>query len=219
MSERNLEELSALMDGEASELEVRRVLNAIGQDQVLGEKWTRYQITREVLKGESRGRALAWQQVDLAARVTQALEAESAHSAAPARRRGDGWRPLANVAVAASVAAAVVLGWQGLQPQPVTVGSPVAVVPAPSPAVASAPAPAASGLMTVAQTRSNFRNTTAPASPPEIIRYSPAPGTDDPLNEYLISHSGNAALNTASGVAPYARVVTLRPAVQAAGGR
>ena len=42
----------------------------------------------------------------------------------------------------------------------------------------------------------------------------PYPDLDDRLNDYLISHSGNAAFNTASGVAPYARVVALKPAPQ-----
>ena len=39
--DRNAEELSALMDGEVSELELRRVLNSIEQDQALCRKWSR----------------------------------------------------------------------------------------------------------------------------------------------------------------------------------
>ena len=70
-----------------------------------------------------------------------------------------------------------------------------------------------SGLMPVAQTGGAYRPATV-VNAPEIIRYNP--DVDDRLNDYLISHSGNAAFNTASGIAPYARVVTLKPAIQAA---
>lgn len=222
MSERNLEELSALMDGEISELEVRRVLKNIEQDQVMCQKWARYQLVSSVLKGETRGAAQQWQAVDLSARVAQALDSEPAHSGAIAASGGkvkETWlRPFANVAVAASVSAAVILGWQAVNQQPATSGpvaasGPVAVMPTGSGSAVASVSPAASGLMPVAQTSGAFRATPA-TSQQQIIRYNPA--SDDQLNYYLISHSGNAAFNTASGVAPYARVVMLKPAPEAA---
>lgn len=214
MSERNLEELSALMDGEISELEVRRVLKNIEQDQVMCQKWARYQLVSSVLKGETRGAAQQWQAVDLSARVAQALEGEPSHAGGIAASGGkvkETWlRPFANVAVAASVSAAVILGWQSVNQQPVAASGPVAFAPASAGNVVAA-APAVSGLMPVAQTSGPFR--TAPAtSQQQIIRYNPS--SDDQLNYYLISHSGNAAFNTASGVAPYARVVALKPAAE-----
>lgn len=216
MNERNLEELSALVDGETSELEVRRVLKNIEQDQAMCQKWARYQMVSAVLKGETRGQSAQWQQVDLSARISLALEGEPALSgvespAAPARRLTNVLlKPFANVAVAASVSAAVILGWQSVNQQPVTATGPVAMTPGTSGAVVAS-APVATGLMPVAQTSGSYRPA-AVANQPDIIRYNP--DLDDRLNDYLISHSGNAAFNTASGVAPYARVVALKPAPQ-----
>lgn len=209
MSEKKLEELSALMDGEASELEVRRVLNNIELDQALCQKWTRYQLASSVLKGETHGQARQWCNMDLSAGVARALENEVPLKLATGKTRfGAAFKPFANVAVAASVSAAVILGWQGYQGQVVDVAGPVALV-APGPSSAGGALPVAgSGLMPVAQGNATVRSA---ASIPrqDIIRYNP--DVDDQLNEYLISHSSHAAVNTAAGVAPYARVVGLKP--------
>ena len=43
------ESLSALMDNEADDLEVRRVLQATAQDSALRGTWGRYQMARSVL--------------------------------------------------------------------------------------------------------------------------------------------------------------------------
>ena len=43
------ESLSALMDNEADELEVRRVLQAAEQDPALRSTWSRYQVARAVM--------------------------------------------------------------------------------------------------------------------------------------------------------------------------
>ena len=42
MSDRSKESLSALMDGEADELEVRRVLNQLDNDEELRDSWKNY---------------------------------------------------------------------------------------------------------------------------------------------------------------------------------
>lgn len=211
MNDKHLEELSALMDGEASELEVRRVLGNIEKDQALCHKWARYQLTSSILKGETHGLATHWSAFDLSARVSQALDAEPELKIAPAGKKRLGAamiRPFANVAVAASVSAAVILGWQGYQGQPQSVSGPVALtVPAATGVSVGLPV-AGNGLMPVSQGSSAIRS--VPAIPrQDIIRYNP--DVDDQLNQYLISHSSNAAMNTANGVAPYARVVGLKP--------
>ncbi|HCL40527.1 MAG TPA: RNA polymerase subunit sigma, partial [Pseudomonas sp.] len=46
------ESLSALMDNEADELEVRRVLQAADQDPALRSTWARYQMARSVMHKE-----------------------------------------------------------------------------------------------------------------------------------------------------------------------
>lgn len=210
MSDRHLEELSALMDGEASELEVRRVLGNIEKDQALCQKWTRYQLASSVLKGETHGQAQHWQSFDVSARVSAALETEPALQVVATKKRFSAGlvKPFANVAVAASVSAAVILGWQTYQGAAVNVAGPVAVN---SGTVVSGGLPSAgTGFMQVSQTTSPAMRSTVTVPRQDIIRYNP--DVDDQLNEYLISHSSNAAVNTASGVAPYARVVGLKPA-------
>ena len=222
MSDKDLEALSALMDGEASELEVRRVLNNIEKDQALCQTWARSQLAGSVLRGETRGAASQWQSLDISARVALAIDDEQPLQMQPAavkNRTASAWaRPFANVAVAASVSAAVILGWQGWQGQSQTAAGPVPLVASSQGGAAVLPLPSAgptSGLMTVSQ-GSGFSRA-APVTPQqEIIRYNPE--VDDQFNEYLISHSSNAAINTASSVAPYARVVALKPARAAAQG-
>ncbi len=211
MSDRHLEELSALMDGEASELEVRRVLGNIEKDQALCQKWSRYQLVSSVLKGETHGQAQQWGAIDVSTRVFTALEAEPLHQVGATKKRFSAGlvKPFANVAVAASVSAAVILGWQTFQGAAVNVAGPVAVN---SGSVAGGGLPVAgNGFMQVSQTSSPALRSTVSVPRQDIIRYNPE--VDDQLNEYLISHSSNAAINTASGgVAPYARVVGLKPA-------
>lgn len=92
-------QLSALMDGEVDEFELRRTIELLGEDPELREKWRRYQIAASALRGE----AGHWQ-VDLSARIAAAIAAEPA----PHRRLVTG--VLGRVAVAASVAALTIAG-------------------------------------------------------------------------------------------------------------
>ncbi|HBO5115347.1 TPA: anti-sigma factor MucA, partial [Pseudomonas aeruginosa] len=53
MSREALQEtLSAVMDNEADELELRRVLAACGEDAELRSTWSRYQLARSVMHRE-----------------------------------------------------------------------------------------------------------------------------------------------------------------------
>ncbi len=205
--DRNAEELSALMDGEVSELELRRVLNSIEQDQELCRKWSRYHLAGAVMRRQTDGQAQAWLDRDISERVQAAIEQEPAPAAPNSQRTPvANWlsKPFANVAVAASVSAAVILGWQNFDGGPSVQGPALA-----SDTVSMAPVSAAgnSPLMAVSQTSG-----VAAANQvmqPEMIRYNPE--LDGRLNYYLLSHSSNAAVNTAAGVTPYARVVTVKP--------
>ncbi len=93
------ESLSAVMDNEADELELRRVLSASeGAD--VRESWARYQVARAAMHNE-----LLLPQMDIAAAVSAAIAAE----AVPAKARAP-WRGLGRLAVAASVTVAVLAG-------------------------------------------------------------------------------------------------------------
>jgi sigma-E factor negative regulatory protein RseA len=52
MSEKLKEALSAVIDGEADEFELRRVLDEIGKDPTLAHCWERYHLIGPVLRGE-----------------------------------------------------------------------------------------------------------------------------------------------------------------------
>lgn len=94
------ESLSALMDNEADELELRRVLNAC-DDVETRETWARYQIARAVMHKD-----LLLPRLDIAAAVSAAL----ADEAVPAKASRGPWRSLGRLAVAASVTLAVLAG-------------------------------------------------------------------------------------------------------------
>lgn len=95
------ESLSAVMDNEADELELRRVLAAAGDDAELRGTWSRYQIARAVMHKE-----LLEPRLDIASAVSAAL----ADEAVPSTSKGAPWRNLGRIAVAASVTLAVLAG-------------------------------------------------------------------------------------------------------------
>lgn len=100
------ESLSALMDGEASELEIRRLMRDGADDPSLRERWQHWHVARSAMHDE-----LQWPKLDLAARVSAALQDE------PAPRVENAWynRLPARLAVAASVTLAVLGGLQFAQ--------------------------------------------------------------------------------------------------------
>lgn len=114
MSEKLRESLSAVMDGEADEFELRRVLNEIDQDPELHALWDRYHEASAVLKREhSTGSG------QLRDRVWEALgggqmDAQDTSSAkndiVDAKSRRPRWGRATGIAVAATVALAIVVG-------------------------------------------------------------------------------------------------------------
>ncbi|MGE0372843.1 MAG: sigma-E factor negative regulatory protein [Gammaproteobacteria bacterium] len=91
--------LSALMDGEVGDFELRRTLGQIGQDPELRRKWNRYHLAAAAMRGE-----LSSVAPDLSGRIAAALERE------PGPRNRSALRTLGRVAVAASVAVVTVVG-------------------------------------------------------------------------------------------------------------
>ncbi|WP_052063523.1 MucB/RseB C-terminal domain-containing protein [Nitrincola sp. A-D6] len=120
--------LSALMDGEVNELELRRLLKHADRDPALAQQWQRYQLSAALLKKEPA--SLAGN--ELSSRVMAAIADDTAGALAQDKQGVSGgfsgmYRSLASMAVAASVTAVVILGpgWlagdaQTLQTQPVT---------------------------------------------------------------------------------------------------
>jgi sigma-E factor negative regulatory protein RseA len=123
MNERNKESLSALMDGEADELEIRRVLNQLDKDDELRDHWKNYHLMGSLMRDES------FDSLDLTRGVNQILDGERAstspadidtprlHRKAHVQKSRSAWyKPLTSIAVAASVTLAVLLGVQSIEP-------------------------------------------------------------------------------------------------------
>lgn len=137
MSDQLREALSAVMDGEADEFELRRVLDEVGRDSDLSEQWHRYELIGAALRGDplapaSLGSglraALAGDEVDallsdehalaeqaqaapelaLAVGASQSVSSATGVGATESKRSRFG--PLIGVGVAAAVAFAVVVG-------------------------------------------------------------------------------------------------------------
>ncbi len=122
------EKLSALMDGELSEIEARRLLEDLTRDPTHRSTWERYHLVRHAMRGELELAAAHGLPERVHARVSDLQKSFHAGSLSPRVKRGAGL-----LAMAASVAAISIAGLRLLdQPQ-----TPAAVT------VASAPATAA----------------------------------------------------------------------------
>jgi len=124
MTDRNKESLSALMDGEADELEMRRVLNQLEKDDELAACWKSYHLMGSLMRDES------FDSIDLTLGINKALDGEDTLNQAPVTStpikthessnlktsRAAWYKPLTSVAVAASVTFAVLIGVQSIEP-------------------------------------------------------------------------------------------------------
>jgi sigma-E factor negative regulatory protein RseA len=200
-----MEALSALLDDEAGELDIHRILKHPPSSEALAAL-RRYQAVRAVLAGQH-GVA----RIDVRERVAQALQAEpdrpllqttaqsggdSRYTGAradqkPPRRTGLSahWRLASGFAVAASVAAAVMFSGQFMQQGEDTTALPLAQQSQPLlPQATLQPEMAVAG---VASTKAEQ------VADEEYSRR---------LNAYLMRHAEHAAMNNGQGVMPFARL-------------
>lgn len=173
MNEAIREQMSALMDGELPEAERDRVLRRLCDDPALAAEWGRLHLVRDSLNGEL-PRHLDFA---LAARVQAAVQDEPPLAVPSPPPRARAWvRPLAALAVAASVAGLALVGVQQLSaPQH----------PEPVPAVADA-------------------GSATPAIPPGT-RWD-RPEAAPRLNAYLVNHNEYAAGAPLQGMMSYVRI-------------
>lgn len=194
MSDKMRESLSALLDDEANELELQRVLSRVGDDTQLRQTWVRYNLAHAATSGHPPAHI----ELDISTRVREAI------TAAPARP-GLGRRllqPLASLAVAASVTAVVVLGGAQLAGIDSNNYSGQAVAGSVSP-VGMVNSLGATSVQASYGTRSLpvLQPTTGTAYQ-ELARQR--------LQKYMQEHAEHAALNSPAGLVPFARV----PAIQ-----
>lgn len=182
------ESLSAMMDGEASELELRRVLRS--EDAALRAEWASLHRNQQVMHdGE-----LPFAGFDISSRVMAAIDDEPS-----AVKRGSSWRQaLTGMAVAASVAAVVVFagsermlgGGTSMLAASETSVSSGRVYPAQmSPANGGVPVSAIAGG--------------TPSMSPAVKSEA-----DKRFDVLLRKHTERASLNNGQGFVSYARVVS-----------
>jgi negative regulator of sigma E activity len=175
------------MDGEVSSFELRRMLARIqdGQTPSSGpslDKWQRYHLAQQVMHGEKFSQET--KNVDLVSRVSVALEGEKLQLDVQAPEAEEQhntshawWKPVASMAMAASVTAVVILGGQQFMPD--------GAVDTSLRQAYTIPSMQASKDFVRAQYSSNFpRQQTAAVAggEPEVIRLSQG------LNRYIDQH-------------------------------
>lgn len=111
------ESLSALIDQEASEIEVHRLLRSVERDASLKTSWLRYQQIRSVIRQEQRLPIEA--HLELNQRINAVIEAESPFADETGRKQRYAavklLKPVGGLAVAASLVAAIFMGFQTTQ--------------------------------------------------------------------------------------------------------
>ncbi len=114
MAENMKESLSALIDGEASEIELHRLLRAINQDHDLKQSWVTYHQIRSVLSTQP---VYSTQQhLELNRRIGAAVDSETDFvlDTSPLARNNRYIKPLGGLAIAASLVLAVMVGFNQL---------------------------------------------------------------------------------------------------------
>lgn len=188
----NRESLSALLDDEANDIDIARVLKAVDQPELRAE-WVRQQQISGVLRGE----APLSIGIDVSAGVRAAIE-----DSAPRRSN-----PLVGLAVAASVTVAVVFG--GQQYLGSTVPSPIGQLPGGVVAVQGASAMQAS--------YGASRNQPQSARTPAVTRVRMAPPAAGNISDYerlardryqhlVTDHAAASAALQPNALVPYARI-------------
>ncbi len=194
MTDKARELLSVLMDGEASEIEIHRLLRQIGEDEGLKASWAVYHETRRVVRGAAEPDACSplsrQQHLDLHRRISDAILAEETYhtSGRVSGNTRSYLKPAAAMAMAASLVLAVFVGMQINSPEPVEVagaGNTDISLPVP-------PTGATEGFQTVA---SRIAEQTEPVSQDMELRELDEDGQRR-LRAYLNQHDRMARMNT-----------------------
>lgn len=176
MTDEIREQLSALVDDELDEVERPLLLGRLERDTELRQVLGRYQLISEVMRGAGQAATLG-----IADRVKRVLERDAALSEAEKPSAGGlNWlKPVAGLAVAASVALVAVLAVTSVREQ--------AVETLPRLASTGTGAPAARGS--------------------EELWERIEPRIDKRMDAYLVNHNEYAASRGVQGVMPYVRIV------------
>lgn len=226
------ESLSALMDNQASELEIQRLLKALESDPQIKTTWSRYQLASAGLKGDLPIMASS----DFAARVSAAIDAEESYSIQPqvaqvTQAEGQAsnlvalpsrwWQQVGRAAVAASVAGALIVGVQQYQSGAAPQSTEFAANPTVTAPVAATETKAAnlpSGINAPALSARTVAVQSGYESRPQenrrvmfVPRQEAAPIYNEEVSTYvnqlIQEHTDNASSNSGQGMLPYTRVI------------
>ncbi len=188
MNEKKLEALSALMDGETFDSDIG-TLHDWTRDEGLRAAWGRYHIISDSIRG-TLPRHL---DPALADRIAMALRSEPA-ILAPDRVVARPWlKPLAGMAIAASVATLAVVGIQMSRS-----GTPGADLGSPVASQISATYGGTGGQLNLAAGNDQTR---------PIRTLEPAHRADARLNRYLIDYNEQRSNDAVQGMPPFVRVI------------
>jgi sigma-E factor negative regulatory protein RseA len=187
MSDEIREQLSALADDELNDVEQPLLLGRLQRDAELRACLGRYQLIGEVMRGTGATATLG-----IAGRVQQAL-ADDMPVSARASERMALWKPVAGLAVAASVALVAVLTVTSVNENPANNVPELATTDlAPVVAPVRTTSPAVTRVSGI-------------SGDPHWDRLDPS--IDKRLSGYLVNHNEYAASRGVQGVMPYVRIV------------
>lgn len=203
MSEQLRESVSALMDGEADEMEIRRLL-AEGNQDVVRQTWSRYLSISDAIQGNSDSER--FKHIEISQKISEAVTAESS-IVVKNREPSSFLKSIGGFAVAASVTVAVVIGMQANTP----VSSSFDAIS--NPAISSRVY-----LPTNAVSNVSFSDAEITSRPNALS--NTLPGVMDAskvianfeaqkrLDKFILRHTERAALNNGQGMISYARVAS-----------
>ncbi len=186
MNDEIREQLSALADDELNEVEQPLLLGRLQRDAGLRACLGRYQLIGEVMRGTGATATLG-----VAERVQQALADDQMPVNARVSAKTALWKPVAGLAVAASVALVAVLTVTSVNTPPEN-HVPVLATADPEPVAAPVPGSAATRVSDAGTDQRWDRLD---------------PSIDKRLSGYLVNHNEYAASHGVQGVMPYVRIV------------
>lgn len=211
MTERLRESLSALMDDEADDLELGRVLRAMDEDDVsVRQTWARYQMVSAVMRGLPVGAAdSGYADPVVHASTLDAMdpaEATAAQAAGAASSGSHRVRPWLSFATAAGVTLMAVVGvqWQSDDEAPAPARVATTASAASTPTVADL-----GGFLKVSSPGAGQQRvrTPVPLRYPAFARPPQGEMSDArrQVDAYMLYHAEMSALNSRAGMVPFAR--------------
>ncbi len=207
MSEQLRESISVLMDGEADELELRRLLSELSDEhkQTVDKTWSRYHLARDVMQGNDQG--LAYQHLDISKQVSAAINNEPLAVSDSPSVASKLFKPVAGFAVAASVAMAVVVGVQSVNSVGPDLNGPTAAQPALASRVYPVQGTSLQAAGGSASGGVNYHGTELPGGI-ALSRAAADLEAQKRLEKYILRHTERAALNNGQGMISFARVAS-----------